>query len=111
MALAICVSAGTPMAKCELRGPGTSQRRQIPVSTIAEDYCPRSGLTKRVTSHTVRRSFATRLLADGFDIRTVQELLGHKNARTTMIYAHVLNRGGLGVRSPDDGLARRSDER
>jgi integron integrase len=67
----------------------------------------KSGLTKRVTSHTFRHSFATHLLADGYDIRTVQELLGHNDVRTTMIYTHVLNRGGRGVRSPADVLARR----
>jgi integron integrase len=71
----------------------------------------RAGLTKRVTSHTFRHSFATHLLADGYDIRTVQELLGHKDVRTTMIYTHVLNRGGRGVRSPADSLARRVEER
>jgi integron integrase len=70
-----------------------------------------AGLTKRVTSHTFRHSFATHLLADGYDIRTVQELLGHKDVRTTMISTHVLNRGGRGVRSPADGLARPLDER
>jgi integron integrase len=71
----------------------------------------RAGLTKRVTSHTFRHSFATHLLADGYDIRTVQELLGHKDVRTTMVYTHVLNRGGRGVRSPADGLCRPPDER
>ncbi|MEQ8847134.1 integron integrase [Botrimarina sp.] len=70
-----------------------------------------AGLTKRVTSHTFRHSFATHLLADGYDIRTVQELLGHKDVRTTMIYTHVLNRGGRGVRSPADGLAPGPEER
>ena len=70
-----------------------------------------AGLTKRVTSHTFRHSFATHLLADGYDIRTVQELLGHQDVRTTMIYTHVLNRGGRGVRSPADGLVRDPDER
>jgi len=63
-----------------------------------------AGLSKRVTCHTFRHSFATHLLAAGYDIRTVQELLGHKDVRTTMIYTHVLNRGGLAVRSPGDLL-------
>jgi integron integrase len=64
----------------------------------------RAGMAKRVTCHTFRHSFATHLLEDGTDIRTVQELLGHRDLKTTMIYTHVLARGPMGVRSPVDRL-------
>jgi integron integrase len=67
-----------------------------------KDAIRQAGITKRGSCHTLRHSFATHLLEDGYDIRTVQELLGHKDVSTTMIYTHVLQRGGKGVRSPLD---------
>ena len=66
-----------------------------------------AGITKRVGPHTFRHCFATHLLEAGYDIRTVQELLGHKDVKTTMIYTHVLNKGGKGVQSPLDSVPRR----
>lgn len=71
----------------------------------------RSGIAKRIGPHTFRHCFATHLLESGYDIRTVQELLGHKDVTTTMVYTHVLNRGALGVKSPADLLAPRGPVR
>ncbi len=84
---------------------GTRRRHHASPSALqraVKDAAQLAGIPKRVTCHTFRHSFATHLLENGYDIRTVQELLGHKDVKTTMIYTHVLNRGGLAVRSPLD---------
>jgi integrase len=94
-------------ARRRYRAPATNElvRHHLHESVVQRAFkaaVRASGMTKRATCHSLRHSFATHLLQDGYDIRTVQELLGHRDVATTMIYTHVMNRGGLGVRSPVD---------
>jgi len=89
------------------RRTGEQGRHHVHPSVVqraVKDAAERAGIAKHATCHTLRHSFATHLLESGYDIRTIQELLGHSDVKTTMIYTHVLNRGGQGVRSPLDAL-------
>jgi integron integrase len=89
------------------RVTGEKRRHHLHESVLqraVKEPAQKAGIPKPASPHTFRHSFATHLLEDGYDIRTVQELLGHRDVSTTMVYTHVLNRGGRGVRSPADSL-------
>ena len=100
----------TALGRWLIDGQSREQRRHhVHLQRAVKEAVREAGISKPASCHTFRHSFATHLLEDRYDIRTIQELLGHQDVSTTMIYTHVLNRGGRGVYSPADQLGFRSD--
>jgi site-specific recombinase XerD len=96
-----------PASRCHTTPAGLKRRHHLHETALQRAFSTaviRAGITKGASCHTLRHSFATHLLEASYDIRTIQELMGHKDVATTMIYTHVLNRGGQHVRSPLDAI-------
>ena len=102
--MAVRVSGGADLSRSAVRAAVAVSPHESVVQKALSRAARAAVITKRVGPHTMRHSFATALLEDGYDIRTVQELLGHRDVRTTMTYLHVMNRSALGVKSPMDRL-------
>jgi integrase len=105
MDLAICLSGGPALGRPTRRRDAPPPRGRKELQNAVKLAIRAAGITKAASCHTFRHSFATHLLENGYDIRTVQELLGHKDVATTMIYTHVCARPGLHIRSPVDDPA------